>query len=105
MAAATWAEANWRPNAIQRRVRPGVVVVHVAPANQLTPAGQVAGTAVPAAIWTVDSESGRVAVASTPPGAPPGGEMKRAATARLTGAPTPSRGGLDLAERSRIERR
>ena len=100
MAAATWAEANWRPNAIQRRVRPGVVVVHVAPANQLTPAGQVAGTAVPAAIWTVDSESGRVAVASTPPGSPPGGEMKRAATALLNGAPVPSLGELDLAERN-----
>ena len=31
-AAAAWAEANWRPNAIQRRVRPGVVVVQIAPA-------------------------------------------------------------------------
>ena len=100
MAASTWAEANWRPNAIQRRVRPGVVVVHVAPGNQLTPAGPLTGSAVPAAIWTVDSESGRVAVAGTPPGSPAGGELKRAAAALLKGAPVPSLGELDLAERN-----
>jgi len=96
-AAATWAE---RPNAIQRRVRPGVVVVHVALGNQLTPAGPLAGTAVPAAIWTVDSESGRVAVAGNPPGSPSGGDVKRAAAAILRGAPVPSLGELDLAERN-----
>src|SRR5690349_22415055 len=59
-AAAVYAEATWRPNAIQRRVRPGVVVVHVAPAAQLAEAGPVVGTAVPSAIWTVDSDSGHV---------------------------------------------
>jgi hypothetical protein len=59
LAAASWAEANWRPNAIQRRVRPGVVVVHVAPGNQLTPAGPVAGAIVPATVWTVDSATGK----------------------------------------------
>src|SRR5437763_327493 len=31
-AAAAWAEASWRPNAIQRTVRTGVVVGQVAPA-------------------------------------------------------------------------
>src|SRR5260370_36662270 len=59
-AAASWAEANWRPNAIQRRARPGVVVVHVAPGNQLTPAGPVAGATVQSAVWTVDSAVGKV---------------------------------------------
>ncbi len=71
-AAATWAEANWRPNAIQRRVRPGVVVVQVAPAGELTTPGLLASTAVPAAIWTVDSESGKVDTAGQPPGSPSG---------------------------------
>jgi len=39
IAAAAWAEANWRPNAIQRSVRPGVLVVQVAPGPQLITAG------------------------------------------------------------------
>ena len=100
MAAATWAEANWRPNAIQRRVRPGVVVVHVAPGNQLTQPGTVEGAGVPASIWTVDSDTGRVAVAGTPPGSPSAGDVKRAAADLLKGATVPSLGELDLAERN-----
>ncbi len=100
MAAAAWAEASWRPNAIQRRVRPGVVVVHVAPGNQLAPAGLVAGAAVPAAVWTVDSATGRVEVAGNPPGSPSGGELKRAAAALVKGARVPSLGELDAAERN-----
>jgi hypothetical protein len=99
MAAAAWAEANWRPNAIQRRVRPGVVVVHVAPGNQLTPAGPVAGAMVPSAVWTVDSATGRVETTGNAPGSPSGSEMRRAADALMRGAPAPSLGELDLAER------
>jgi hypothetical protein len=99
-AAAAWAQANWRPNAIQRTVRPGVVVVQVAPGIQLTKAGPVAGTAVPAAIWTVDSETGRVEVAGSTPGSPPGKAVRSAAAALLQGHPVPSLGELDLAERA-----
>ncbi len=99
-AAAAFAEATWRPNAIQRRVQPGVVVVHVAPAAQLGEAGAVAGTAVPSAIWTVDSETGRVETRSNPPGSPPAGEMRRAAAALMKGARVPSLGELDTAERN-----
>jgi hypothetical protein len=99
-AAATWAQANWRPNAVQRTVRPGVVVVHVAPGPQLTTAGPVVGAAVPAAVWTVDSETGRVEVAGNPPGSPPKAHLKRAAAALMQGLPAPSLGELDLAERA-----
>ena len=105
MAAAAWAEASWRPNAIQRRVRPGVVVVHVAPGNQLTPAGPVAGAAVPAAIWTVDSAAGRVATEGRPPGSPPPSELRHAASALMRGVPAPSLGELDLAEKGVMQMR
>ena len=105
MAAAAWAEANWRPNAIQRRVRPGVVVVHVAPGNQLTPAGPVAGAVVPATVWTVDSATGRTETTGSPPGSPAGSEIKRAAMALMRGEPAPSLGELDLAERGVMQLR
>jgi hypothetical protein len=105
MAAASWAEANWRPNAIQRRVRPGVVVVHVAPGNQLTPAGPVAGAMVPSAVWTVDSATGRVETTGNPPGSPVGSEMRHAADALMRGTPAPSLGELDLAERGVMQLR
>ena len=105
MAAATWAEANWRPNAIQRRVRPGVVVVHVAPGNQLTPAGPVNGAAVPATVWTVDSATGRVDTSGNPPGSPPASTIRSSATALMRGAPAPSLGELDAAERGVMQLR
>jgi hypothetical protein len=105
LGAASWAEANWRPNAIQRRVRQGVVVVHVAPGNQLTPAGPVAGAAVPSAVWTVDSAVGKVVVAGNPPGSPPASELRRAATALMHGEPAPSLGELDLAEKGVMQLR
>jgi hypothetical protein len=76
------------------------VVVHVAPAAQLPPAGPVVGAAVPAAVWTVDCETGRVETKSTPPGSPPAGEIRRAAEALMRGAPVPSLGELDIAERN-----
>ena len=104
-AAAAWAEANWRPNAIQRTVRPGVVVVHVAPGNQLTPGGPVAGAIVPATVWTVDSATGRVETAGNPPGSPSSSEIRRAAEALMRGAPAPSLGELDLAERGVMQMR
>ena len=104
-AAAAWAEANWRPNAIQRRVRPGVVVVQVAPAGELTKPGLVDSTAVPAAIWTVDSETGRVDASGQPPGSPSGGEVRRAGAALAQGLPAPSLGELDHAEREIMQMR
>jgi len=99
-AAAVFAEATWRPNAVQRRVSPGVVAVHVAPASQLAAAGPIEGTAVPSAVWTVDSETGRVEIRGKPPGSPPPGEIKRAASALMSGARVPSLGELDSAERT-----
>lgn len=105
MAAASWAEANWRPNAIQRRVRPGVVIVHVAPGNQLMPAGPVPGAVVPAAVWTVDSATGKVQATGNPPGSPPASEMRRAAAALMRGMPAPSLGELDLAEKGVMQLR
>jgi len=76
-----------------------VVVVQVAPAGELTTPGLVASTAVPAAIWTVDSESGRVDAAGQPPGSPSGAEVRRAGAALAQGSPAPSLGELDHAER------
>jgi len=105
MAAAAWAEANWRPNAIQRKVRPGVVVVLVAPGNQLTPAGPVAGAVVPSAVWTVDSAAGKVEAAGKPPGSPSASELRRAARALMRGEPAPTLGELDLAERGVMQLR
>ena len=104
-AAAAWAEANWRPNAVQRAVRPGVVVVQVAPAVELRTPGPVPATAVPAALWTVDSDTGRVQVSGNPPGSPSGSEIRRAAESLLRGVPAPSLGELDLAERSVMQLR
>jgi hypothetical protein len=104
-AAAVWAEANWRPNAIQRMVRPGVVVVQVAAAGELTTTGLVASTAVPAAIWTVDSDSGRADASGQPPGSPPASEIKRAGAALAQGLPAPSLGELDHAEREIMQMR
>ncbi len=105
LAAASWAEANWRPNAIQRKVRPGVVVVHVAPGNQLTPSGPVGGAAVPAAVWTVDSVSGKVETAGKPPGSPAPGELRHSANDLMRGVPAPSLGELDMAEKGVMQPR
>ncbi len=105
LAAAAWAEANWRPNAIQRTVRPGVVVVHVAPGNQLTPSGPVAGAAVPATVWTVDSASGRVETAGKPPGSPSPSSIRQSAEALMRGEPPPSLGELDMAEKGVMQLR
>jgi hypothetical protein len=105
MAAATWAEANWRPNAIQRKVRPGVVAVLVAPGNQLVPAGPVAGAVVPSAVWTVDSAAGKVEAAGNPPGSPSASELRHAARALMHGEPAPTLGELDLAERGVMQLR
>jgi hypothetical protein len=99
LAAADWAAASWRPNAIQRRMRPGVVAIQVAPASELVPAGPLADAPVATAIWTVDSDSGRCDTPGRPPGAPPPGEVRAAAEAAARGVPPPSLGQLDYAER------
>jgi hypothetical protein len=81
------------------------VVVHVAPGNQLTPAGPVAGATVPSAVWTVDSATGKVETTGNPPGSPSGSEMRRAADSLMRGAPAPSLGELDLAEKGVMQLR
>jgi hypothetical protein len=86
-------------------VRPGVVVVQVAPAGELSTPGLVASTAVPAAIWTVDSETGHAETAGQPPGSPSGAEVKRAGAALARGLPAPSLGELDHAEREIMQMR
>jgi hypothetical protein len=103
--AAAWAAQNWRPNRIQKKVAPGVVVVQVGHAAQLVRSGQVAGTAVPSAVWTVDVETGRSATDGRPPGAPAPAEIRRAAAALVSGVPAPSLGELDLAEREMLRPR
>lgn len=105
LAAASWAATNWRPNAIQRTVKPGVVVVHVAPGNQLTPGGPVAGAAVPATVWTVDSATGKVETTGKPPGSPSAGAIRNAAANLVRGVPAPPLGELDLAERGVMQMR
>jgi hypothetical protein len=82
-----------------------VVVVQVAPAGELVAPGLVTSTAVPAAIWTVDSESGRVDSVGQPPGSPSGAEVRRAASALARGLPAPSLGQLDYAERAIMQTR
>lgn len=97
--AARWAEANWRPTAIQRRVTPGVVAVHVAPARELAPAGPVEGAPAPAVVWTVDAGSGRVETPAGPRGGPSPGPLRRAARELAAGRPAVPLGVLDHAER------
>ena len=80
-------------------------MVQVAPAGELTAAGLVASTAVPAAIWSVDAESGRVDTADHPPGSPSAAEVKRAGAALAQGLPAPSLGELDQAERAIMQTR
>jgi hypothetical protein len=82
-----------------------VVVVQVAPPGELVTPGLVASTAVPAAIWTVDSDSGRVDTAGQPPGSPSGAEVRRAGAALAQGLPAPSLGELDHAEREIMQMR
>jgi hypothetical protein len=82
-----------------------VVVVHVAPGNQLTPAGPVAGAVVPSAVWTVDSATGKVEAAGKPPGSPSVSDLRHAAEALMRGTPPPSLGELDLAEKGVMQLR
>jgi hypothetical protein len=65
----------------------------------------VASTAVPAAIWTVDSESGRADTSGQPPGSPSGAEVRRAGAALAQGSSAPSLGELDQAEREVMQLR
>jgi hypothetical protein len=97
--AADWAAANWRPSAIQRRVTPGVVAVHVAPAPQLAGPGAVAGAIVPAVVWTVDAGSGHVETPSAPRGGPPAGPIRRAARHLANGGEAVPIGAVGAAER------
>jgi hypothetical protein len=79
--------------------------VHVAPGNQLTPSGPVAGAAVPATVWTVDSVSGKIETAGKPPGAPSAGDIRASANNLMRGMPAPSLGELDMAEKGVMQMR
>jgi hypothetical protein len=98
--AATWAGASWRPSAVQRRVLPGVLAVHVAPGGALARPGPVEGAAVPAVVWTVDADSGRIEAPPGLRGGPPAGPIRRAAARLAAGQPAVPVGVLDHAERS-----
>jgi hypothetical protein len=103
--AAAWAAASWRPSAIQRRVRPGVVAVHVARAGELAAAGPVEGAEAPAVVWTVDAESGAVQAPASPRGGPPAGPVRRAARHLARGGEPAPLGALDVAERGVMQAR
>lgn len=94
--AAAWAARTWRPDAIRKRVRPGVLVIQVGP--QPKGAGKVEGADADAVVWTVDADSGRVAAPKRPAGAPSTTAIGRAARALLQGMEPAPLGALDVAE-------
>jgi hypothetical protein len=96
-AAAAWAAANLVPTAIQRRVDPGVVVIALDPAAGVEP-GMVRGVPVKTAIWTV--HGGRVRSPGRPPGSPAPRLVTGAVVSLERGAPPPSIGQVDVAERA-----
>lgn len=98
--AAEWMAANFRPNAIQRRVQPGVLVVAVGPPPQLPAAAELKDLPVDASIWTVDAGSGRLESRGRPPGSPSPGVVASAARDLAQGRPAPPIGALDVAERT-----
>jgi hypothetical protein len=96
-AAAGWAAANLQPTAIQRRVDPGVVVIALEPPPGVE-AGMVRDLPAKTAIWTV--HGGRLRSPGRPPGSP-GPKLVAGAVASLErGAPPPSIGQIDVAERA-----
>lgn len=98
LALADWATRNLTPNAVQRRVQPGVLVVVVG-AGPGTASGPVEGAAVPAAVWTV-GPGARVEARGRPPGTPSPG-LVRDVVARLErGEPAPGIGQVDYVERN-----
>ncbi|HEV3231747.1 MAG TPA: hypothetical protein VG245_05780 [Candidatus Dormibacteraeota bacterium] len=95
---AAWAAQNLRPNAIQKRVSPGVLVIAVG-APDLGVAGPVAGVGVPAVVWAVSPE-GRAETRGDVPGGPPAGDLRQALRRLLAGEPAPTIGQVDVAERT-----
>lgn len=96
-ALAGWAAQNLRPSAIQRHVEPGVVVVALDPPVGVV-AGRVGGLPVHATTWVV--AGGRARTPSRPRGAPSPRLLKQAVAALESGAPPPSIGQIDVAERA-----
>jgi hypothetical protein len=97
---AEFAARTFVPTAIQRRVRPGVVMVALGTGAELPAAGPVDGTPVPAVVWTLDTAGGRLSARGRVPGAPPAGSIKRAIDRLLRGAAPPTIGAIDVAERN-----
>src|SRR2546429_452960 len=63
------------------------------------PGGTLEDAATPAAVWTVDAESGAVQAPGGPRGGPSAGLVRRAARHLAGGGPATPLGALDLAER------
>lgn len=103
-AAAEWMAAKFRPNAIQRRMRPGVLVISVGPPQQLPEAAELKDLPVEASIWTVDANSGHLHWKGRPSGSPSPGVVSAAARDLARGVEAPPIGTLDYAERSLLQR-
>ena len=95
-AAAGWAAQNLTPNAIQRHVDPGVLVIA---ADAAATAGPVPGAAVSSAVWTV-APDGRVETHGRPPGSPSPGLVKDVVRRLQRGEPAPGIGQVDYVERN-----
>lgn len=96
-AAAGWAAATLVPTAIQRRVKPGVVVIAIDPPPGVQP-GSVRGVPARTAIWTV--AGGRLHASGRPTGAPSPRLVRNALAALERGESPPSIGQVDVAERA-----
>jgi hypothetical protein len=105
--AAAWAADNWRPSAIQRRVEPSVVAVHVAvaPTDGLSPAGLVEPAAGLAVVWAVDAATGHLDAPEAPAGGPSVRILGQAARDLAAGHPAKPIAALDIAERDVMQGR
>ncbi|MGB2939183.1 MAG: hypothetical protein WBD38_02630 [Candidatus Dormiibacterota bacterium] len=95
-AAAVWAAENLTPNAIQRRVAPGVLVIAV---DGSARAGPVDGAAVSSAVWTI-APGGVVEARGRPPGSPSAGLVRDVVKRLERGEAAPGIGQVDYVERN-----
>jgi hypothetical protein len=98
-AAAAWAAENLRPNAIQKHVTPGVLVIALGGPELAAAAGPLAGAAVRATVWTATPD-GRAETRGGAPGCPPASVLRGALRRLLAGEPAPTIGQIDVAERA-----
>jgi hypothetical protein len=94
-ALAGWAAQNLTPNAIQRRVSPGVLVIAV---DSPVSAGPVEGAAVSSAVWTV--RGGQLEARGRPPGSPSAGLLRDVVRRLQRGESAPGIGQVDYVERN-----